>query len=375
MKIAVLGCGLVGKTIAEDLSQDYSVIVVDPNEKQFDKIANKENITCLKASALDMQTLKPTLEDVDVVCGAVPGKFGYQVLEELIKLKKNVVDISFMPEDFLALSEMAKKNGVTAIADMGVAPGMSHYLVGRGIHLLDSTQKAIIYVGGIPKNPQPPFQFKIVFSPEDVLEEYTRPARYIKDGKTVTVDALSGIEHITFSGVGELEAFFTDGLRSLLTTLDVPELIEKTMRYPGHAAQMKLLRDIGFFDKEKKMLGGQEISPIKITSDLLFPLLEMKPEQGDRDLTVMRVTVSGKKAGEDKNYCWDLVDGYDELQHRHSMARTTGFPCTVVTRALLKGMISEKGVLAPEMLSKDDNLYTYIMDELKKREVCFSFSE
>ncbi|MCD6364149.1 MAG: saccharopine dehydrogenase NADP-binding domain-containing protein [Synergistetes bacterium] len=192
-KALVLGCGLVGKTIAEDLSKEYKVKVLDTNEENLSKL--NQGIERIRGSALDISLLSELVKDADIICGALPGSIGYEVAKNVLSLGKKYCDISFMPEDFLKLDEIAKEKKTTAVFDMGVAPGISNLLVGRGAHLLEKISEVKIYVGGLPENPVPPFNYKAVFSPYDVLEEYTRPARYIRDGKLIEEEALSGLEY------------------------------------------------------------------------------------------------------------------------------------------------------------------------------------
>lgn len=356
-RILVLGCGLVGKTITSELSKNFVVTVLDSSEENLSKLNAK--VKKIKGSALDEKLLEEATKDVDLVCGALPGKIGYKVAQSIIRLGKDYCDISFMPESFLELDGLAKEKKVTAIFDIGVAPGLSNILVGRGTHLLDEVDYAKIYVGGLPEKPEPPFSYKAVFSPSDVLEEYTRPARIILNGKETIVEALTGLEEMDFPGVGKLEAFYTDGLRSLLHTIKAKNLEEKTLRYPGHANIIKAL-------KQMKLLSEEYIN---LTEKLLFPLWDLKPEKGDRDITVMVVEVRGRKERDNVMLKWELFDKFDEESWTHSMARTTAFPCVIAAELILEGKIKEKGVIPPEKLGMDEEIYTRIIEELKRRGV------
>lgn len=354
-RVLVLGCGLVGKTIALELSKNFDVTALDVSEENLDKLNAK--VKGVKGSALDEKLLEEIAKDMDLVCGALPGRIGYKVAQSVIRLGKNYCDISFMPENFLELDSLAKENGVTAVFDIGVAPGLSNILVGRGAHLLDEVDYAKIYVGGLPEKPEPPFSYKAVFSPSDVLEEYIRPARIMLNGKETIVEALSGLEEIDFPGVGKLEAFYTDGLRSLLYTIKAKNLEEKTLRYPGHANIIKAL-------KQMKLLSEEYI---ELTEKLLFPLWDLRPEEGDRDITVMIVEVKGRKEGDDITLKWELFDRFDEESRTHSMARTTAFPCVIVAELILEGKVREKGVIPPERLGMNEEIYKHIIDEIKRR--------
>jgi len=370
MKVVQIGAGLVGQLIATDLSQDFEVTVIDRNEQVLDELRKKlPGIKTAVASATDPQELAPVVVDADIVTAGVPGKYGYEMMKSVISLGKDLVDISFMAEDFEDLDGMAKEKGVTVIPDMGVAPGMSNFLMGRGCALLDETEDAYIYVGGIPANPQPPFNYTATWSPRDCVEEFTRPVTIIRNGEKVVLEATEGLHFREFPTLGTLEVFYTDGLRSLAKNLKARNMGEMTMRWPGHVEQMRLLRAMGMFDEEPRMLGGKEVIPMDVTADLLFPLWKMEPEKGDRDLTVMKVEVKGTKGRDEVTYTWDLLDHFDEETWNTSMSRCTGLSCAIFARAILKGLIGEKGVLPAEKLAGDHELYGFVMQEQKRRRI------
>jgi len=347
---------------------DYDVTVVDLNEKALDALKAKvPSIRTVVGSCTDRELLEPLLRDADIVTAGVPGRFGYKMMETVIELGRNLSDISFMAEDFELLDGLAKEKGVVVIPDIGVAPGMSNYLMGRGCALLDEVEDAVIYVGGIPEKKVPPFNYQVTWSPADVIEEYTRPARFVEDGKPVTVEAMDRLTLREFPKVGVLETFITDGLRSLIKNLKARRMEERTLRWPGHVEQMRLLRSMGLFDETPRKLGGVEVVPRDVACDLLFPMWKMEPEKGDRDLTIMQVEVHGFKGKDEITYTWDLWDRFDEQSWTNSMGRCTGCTCAIFARAIQKGLIREKGVLAPEKLAADDALYEFVMKEQAAR--------
>jgi lysine 6-dehydrogenase len=259
---------------------------------------------------------------------------------------------------------------VTVICDIGVAPGMSNVLIGYGATMLDTLEKGITYVGGLPVVRTWPYEYKAVFSPIDVIEEYTRPARYIDGGRLVVREALSDPELLEFPNIGTLEAFNSDGLRTLATTVKGDYMIEKTLRYKGHIEKMAVLRDTGFFDKEPMLINGVKISPLEFTSRLLFP--KWKLQEGEEDLTIMRVITEGKKDGIRLRYTWDLYDRYNKETGIHSMARTTGYTATMVARLLSKGLYTRKGVSAPEFLGSDPGIVKFLLEGLSDRGVVYT---
>jgi saccharopine dehydrogenase-like NADP-dependent oxidoreductase len=371
MKILVLGAGLVGGPMAMDLARDgeFEVTSADISAEALLKLREFPGIQTIKADLGDLPELVALANGFDLVVSAVPGHMGYRTLETLIECRKNVVDIAFFPEDMFSLDEKAKALGVTVICDMGVAPGMSNVLLGCGASMLDHLEKGIIYVGGLPVVRTWPYEYKAVFSPIDVIEEYTRPARYIDGGRLVVREALSDPELIDFPGIGTLEAFNSDGLRTLATTLKGDYMIEKTLRYKGHIEKMAVLRDTGFFSKEPLNINGTLISPLEFTSRLLFPKWKLEP--GEEDLTVMQVITEGTRDGVRQRYTWNLYDRYDTASGIHSMARTTGYAATMAARLIAGGLYHEKGVSAPEFLGRNPVFVNYLLEGLRRRGVVY----
>ena len=371
MKILVLGAGLVGGPMAMDLAGngEFEVTSADRSPEALARLSGRPGITTIQADLADADLLKSLVKQHDLVISAVPGFMGFRTLERVIECGKNVVDIAFFPEDMFLLDAKAREMNVTAICDIGVAPGMSNVLIGYGASMLDTLEKGITYVGGLPVVRTWPYEYKAVFSPVDVIEEYTRPARYIDGGRMVVREALSDPEMINFPGIGTLEAFNSDGLRTLATTIKGDFLIEKTLRYKGHIEKMAVLRDTGFFDKEPISINGTMISPLEFTSKLLFP--KWKLQEGEEDITIMQVITEGLKNGVRRRYIWDLYDRYDKSTGVHSMARTTGYTATVVARLLAKGLYSHKGVSAPEYLGRDENTVKFLFKGLEERGVVY----
>jgi len=371
MKILVLGAGLVGGPMALDLARngEFEVTSADRSAEALKRFSNVQGITTVQVNLDNSEELKALVMQHDLVISAVPGFMGYRTLERVIECGKNVVDIAFFPEDMFLLDAKAKAMNITAICDIGVAPGMSNVLIGYGASMLDMLEKGITYVGGLPVVRTWPFEYKAVFSPIDVIEEYTRPARYIDGGRLVVREALSDPELLNFPNIGTLEAFNSDGLRTLATTVKGDYMIEKTLRYKGHIEKMAVLRDTGFFDKEPILINGVLISPLEFTSRLLFP--KWKLLEGEEDLTIMQVIAEGLKDGVRKRYTWDLYDRFDTVTGVHSMARTTGYTATMVARLLSKGLYNRKGVSAPEFLGTDAIIVKFLLDGLKERGVVY----
>ncbi|MFS8637607.1 MAG: saccharopine dehydrogenase C-terminal domain-containing protein, partial [Gemmatimonadota bacterium] len=370
-KVVVLGAGRVGGAIIRDLAAtgEFEVTAADASAEALARLEGTPRVATVQADLSDPAALGRVLERQDLVVGAVPGFMGFETLRRALEAGKDVVDISFFPEDPFELDALAREKGRIALVDCGVAPGCSNLILGRLEAALDSTERFVCMVGGLPVERRWPYEYKAPFSPIDVIEEYTRPARFRRDGKDVVMPALSEIELVDIPGVGTLEAFNTDGLRTLLRTCRTPSMVEKTLRYPGHAERMRMLRETGFFDVDPIEVGGVRVRPIDVTARLLFDAWMLRP--GEQDLTVMRVEVEGTKDGKRVRHVYTLLDRYDERTGIHSMARTTGYTCTAMVRLVARGMFREPGVLPPEIVGRDEACFDFIMSELAARGVVF----
>ncbi|PJA14963.1 MAG: saccharopine dehydrogenase [Elusimicrobia bacterium CG_4_10_14_0_2_um_filter_56_8] len=372
MKIGVFGSGLVGSTMAKDLANEkgWKVTVIDASEKSLEKLRSDKRLILERADLSKSAQVKKYASRFDLVIGAMPGFMGFETVKSVIEARRNIVDISFFPEDPFLLDSLAKKNDVTAIVDCGVAPGCSNMLSARGAALLDKPDTALCYVGGLPKVRTWPYEYKIVFSAVDVIEEYTRPARYIENDIAVTRPALSDPEFLDFEGVGTLEAFNTDGLRTLADTLKLPNMKEKTMRYPGHIEKMRVLRETGLFSKDPVKIGGAEIRPLDFTAKLLFPMWKL--QEGEHDVTIMRVIVEGIKKGKRTRVTYDLHDQYDVKTKTTSMARTTGYTATVAARMFAKGVFNRKGICPPEYFGMEEKACKFMLAGMKARNINYA---
>jgi saccharopine dehydrogenase-like NADP-dependent oxidoreductase len=370
MQIAILGAGMVGRAMAIDLAAKYNVTSFDVSERSLEILSTKNNsIKTIKADLSNYSNYNSLLKEFDFVISAVPGFMGYKTLEAIINAKKNVVDISFFPENALALDHKAKENNITAIVDCGVAPGMSNLILGYYNERMTITDFEC-QVGGLPKKRVYPFEYKAPFSPIDVLEEYTRPARYVENSHIVTKPALSDAELIDFKKVGTLESFNTDGLRSILFTMGhIPNMKEKTLRYPGHITLMQGLIKAGFLNTTPISFKGQQVSPMEFTSSLLFD--QWKLGETEEEFTLMQIKITDAE----KMISYDLYDEYDAATQTSSMSRTTGYTCTAALNMLIEKLFTAKGVFPPELVGKDENCFNFMLNYLKERNVHYIKTE
>ena len=371
--IVVLGAGMIGNAMAVDLAKAHKVTAIDINKRALEAIKKRDDsIETIIYDLAENKDYSEVLKPFDLVLCAVPGFMGFETLKKILLAKKNVVDISFFPENCFDLDYLAKKNEVYAVADCGVAPGMSNVILGH----IDTTMEIKDYeclVGGLPIKRQWPFNYKAPFSPIDVIEEYTRPARYVENGELVTRDALSDCELMEIQRVGTLEAFNTDGLRTLIDTMDhIPNMKEKTLRYPGHAEYISVLQRSGFFSEEELEVDGHAFKPIDVTARILKDNWQLK--SSDEEFTVVRITIEGDANGKQRRIIYRMIDNGDRETKTSSMARTTGYTATAMVNYLLQNP-TECGVLAPEMIGAKDGAYAFILDYLKQRGVEYRIEE
>jgi saccharopine dehydrogenase-like NADP-dependent oxidoreductase len=365
-RITVLGAGMVGSAIARDLARTgFDVTVADERDDALARVSAKARVATKRADLATPAAVKDLAKDADLVVGALSSHLGLQTVRAVIEARRPIVDISFMAEDALGLDALAKANGVAAVVDCGVAPGVSNLLCGLGVALLERCDALEIYVGGLPAVRSWPFEYKAGFAPHDVIEEYTRPSRIVEHGEVVVREALSEPELMEFAELGTLEAFNTDGLRSIATTLDVPFMKEKTLRYPGHIELMRVLRHVGLFSKDPIAVPGGTVRPLDVTAALLFPKWTFG--EGEADVTVMRVTAAGRTDGRTVRHVWDLVDRYDAATGVRSMSRTTGYAATSMVALMARGLVAAPGVHPPELLGKDRALADAFLAEYASR--------
>lgn len=345
---------------------DFDVLVVDLDPVRCEELT-EFGADSVVADLSKGSTVAKAVKDADLVVGAVPGFMGYRTVERVLREGKPIVDISFFPEDAFGLEELAEEAGVPCLFDCGVAPGLSNLVLGRMEEHLDDTTSFLCLVGGLPVERTWPWEYKAPFSPADVIQEYVRPARQRRDGVEVTRPALTDVELVDFPGLGSLEAFNTDGLRSLMKTAKTPNMVEKTMRYPGHAVRMRILREAGFFSTHEIQAASGSVRPLDVTESLLFSA--WKFEEGEPDLTVMRIVVEGVDDGTPVRHTYNLLDYYNPDTETMSMARTTGYTCTAMANLVARGLWAEPGLAPPEVVGRDPECFEAVLKHLEERGV------
>lgn len=372
MRIAVLGAGMVGRAIAVDLAGSHSVVSADIDQQALEVLSDRHGIDTVQADLRDSDAVEAAIRGAEIVVNAVPGFMGYSTLEKVIDSGRNVVDIAFFPEDSKPLDALARERGVIAVTDMGVAPGMCNVILGWHNSRME-VESYLCMVGGLPVERIWPWEYKAPFSPCDVIEEYVRPARYRVNGGDVVKPALSDPELVDFPCCGTLEAWNSDGLRSLLWTMPgIPHMKEKTLRWPGHIEKARILRESGFFSREQVEVNGVMVSPLQMTEKILFSEKNWKLRTGEMEFTVMRVEVAGTENGRRLTHTWNLFDEYCPRTKTSSMARTTGYACTAAVSAVASGLFARTGLSPAEYLGEDDRCFKFMLDYLKDRNVVYT---
>jgi len=353
VKVLVLGCGRMGSAIAMDMAQSDEVsrvVVGDFDENKAEQLvarARSDKVLGQCVDVMDQQATKKLMKDFDIGVSALPYEISVLASKAAVEAGVHLVDLSYDERQW-ELDTAAKEAGVTLVPDCGVAPGLANILAGYSVSLMDEAEAIHILCGGIPQKPVPPLGYKIVFSTQGLVDMYCEKARIVRNGKIVEVDTLSGLEKVEFPGVGELEAFYTDGLSTLLHTMKgkVKDMDEKTARWPGHAEKIEAFRDTGFFSADPIQVDGIKTMPRNVAVSILDKALRLG---GEEDVTVLRVDVTGKKDGNKVEHSFVMVDFFDKQLQVTSMARTTGYTAAIVGRMVARGDIQDRGVVPPEI--------------------------
>lgn len=371
MKILTIGCGHIGSVIIRDLAKalpSAEITISDTKLERAKETASKigmDKVCFMELDVSDRKNVVKALTDFDLAVGLTPGRVGYGAISAVIQAGVDMVDLSYMAENPLTLNDAALDAGICVIPDCGVAPGLSNLLVGRAVSQLDEVHEVSILVGGLPETPIPPLNYTVTWCVEDLIKGYVRDALIVKDGKMVKVEALDGLEDVEFPGVGRLEAFYTDGLRTLHQTIKgVRNMWEKTLRYPGHVEKIKVLRSLGFFSETPVSVGAVRVVPLDLASVLLGQKLSMP---GVKDILAMSVAVEGSANGKLTRYLFRLLDRYDEQQQITAMARTTAYTASIIIQLLAQGVIKERGIIPPEALGMNHVVFDAVMTELEKK--------
>ncbi len=345
MRVVVLGAGRVGSLIARELSKLFEVTVVDLDKRKLEALGREVATLSMDVSSEDK--LVEVVRGYELVVDALPGSLGLRVLRACVRGRKDLVDVSFMPEEVLTMKEDVFSAGITAVVDAGFAPGLSNMMVGRALADFGYLDSVEINVGGLPKTPKPPLYHMVLFSVRDLIDEYLRPARMIREGRLVYLDPLSVVEKVSITGF-ELERFPTDGLRTMLSTVGARNMVEYTLRWPGHLERMRVLKELGFFSKDNLERTIQTIAPHMTYEGEDMSLMEVVIRYGNKEVRYL---------------LYDEAVGGDT-----SMARVTGYTATYIAHLLARGKV-ERGLIPPEHLGTRQDTFNYVVENLRSRGV------
>lgn len=356
MRIVVLGTGLIGQMIVKELASHSfvsSVLAVDGNEAAVSAAVQAANSDVVRGQVADLGSvaaIEVLLSGADIAVAALPDALSLLAVEAAANVGTHLVDlVGANYNEKLPFHERAQQNGALIIPGCGLAPGIVNVLAARGIELLDEADEAIMYCGGLPQDPLPPLWYQIVFRLESVMNLYTRPAMATQDGKIIQMPPMAGLEEIEFpEPIGRCEAAYSDAHSTAYTLAHkVKHLAEKTVRYNGHFGKMAVLKELGFLNREPVTVNGAEVVPLDVAMAVLEPQLR---GASNRDVTVLRVDVRGKKDGANTLHRWELIDYFDEERNYTSMAKTTGYPALIAVEWLASGSLTERGLVSPEEL-------------------------
>ncbi len=362
MNICVVGAGMQGSVVAQDLVKSgHAVTVLDNNINLLRKLKKTTPLTAREFNVTNKVKFIRLIKPFDIVVGALPAAMGFYTMDCAIRAGVDLVDLSYSPEDPFLLHERAELENIRIVPDAGFAPGLSNILIGESYQEFKGIDSLRISVGGIPQKPEPPFNYHVTWSLADVIEEYTRPSEIVKNSELITVQALTGVEEFSMSKIGQLECFYTNGLRTLLKTLKhVKNMEEKTIRYPGHAQLFKTLIDCGFFSEQSVRYRKRLVSIREVNIEYLRNIL-MGGDKEDLSILIIEIKKGSKKR---KITC---VDYYDKKKDITSMARMTAYTGSVIAQCIKN--YEHFGIIPPEYLGMDKKLCRYIKTELKKRNI------
>jgi len=376
MQIAVLGCGMMGTAAIYDLTRNSAITRIIAADIDIDKARElkerfgDDRIDPMAIDVGNLDDVRSKLAGTNAILGAIHYKYNFELSKIAIDLGSHFCDLggnNSVVDEQMTLSESAKDAGVSIIPDCGLAPGMVSIVVAHGEKKFKSLDDIHIRVGGLPQTPDPPLNYKIVFSVEGLINEYVEPVRVIRDGKAATIPPLSEIEELSFpSPFGKLEAFTTSGGTSTLVQTyagRVRNLDYKTIRYPGHCEKMKMLMDLGFFSSEKIYAGGKKVTPRAVTGAILEEALL----NDDKDSVLIQVELIGQADGRKRSLRYRLVDYHDDSTGLSAMMRMTAFPAIIVAQMQADGRITSRGTVPQELAVPPEIFF----DELERRNIKF----
>lgn len=366
MRYIILGIGKIGRTILSDILKSKKgdeIRIYDPYGNPPKGLP--PNAAFIKSDPFSAENQKDVFASGSVIISALPARLRPKLYELAIKNGSKLVDIAFGNDDISGLLKGGDNAEYIIIPDCGVAPGISSLLVGRFTAQLTEVNKVEIYVGGVPNAPIPPLDYKLTFAVDSLVDEYVNAAEIIENGKRRIVDALEGLEEFKFGDFPyPLEAFYTDGLRTLKDTIKVNgDMYEKTVRYKGHTENVKLLKALGFLSDKEVQVGKNKVIPRELTEAILGEKLDV-PEAGDTLLLTVRV--EGKNNEVKKVFDASLYYSCEANSEFTAMSNTTAFPASIAAQLIGEGLVKNRGVAPLEIIGRDQKVFDEFVKRLKE---------
>ncbi|TMD69546.1 MAG: saccharopine dehydrogenase [Chloroflexi bacterium] len=363
MRILVLGAGRMGLGAAYDLAHSENVGAITLADldigraRAVTETIKSSKIASAQVDVTDSPQVIELMRGHDAAISCVVYHHNLRLAGAAISARVNFCDLggnNSVVADELALDEEARRAGINIIPDCGLAPGMVSVLVAHGASRFERLDEIHIRVGGLPQTPKPPLNYQIVFSVEGLINEYVERARVIRGGRIIEVDSLTEVERLEFpQPFGVMEAFQTSGGTSTLPESffgQVQELDYKTIRYPGHCEQFKLLVELGLASSEEVELDGARITPRKILGEMLMRNLP----SDEPDVVLIRVEFRGFSEGAERKLRYDIIDRFDEETGLSAMMRTTAFPASIIAQMMARGRTLQKGAIPQELCIPPD---------------------
>jgi lysine 6-dehydrogenase len=377
MKVAIIGAGLMGPTIAKDCLKDVDVeevLVIDIDKSKLDNfkesLTNTSKLKTVIQDVSDRKSLAKILGGYNVVAIALLQPLNIDAIWGAINAGVNIVDLSSVrAEDIEMIDKAALQSEIIVVGGCGVEPGLTEILSTHGMDNLDTVDSIEIWCGGLPVNPKPPLNYKIVFG-GPYLPLRPGKVKVIENGEEKFVDRYELAKTASFKGIDRpLEAFY-DGFPETLYQIDkfkeVKNCFEATIRYSGYCDKIKFLTECGLLSREAIKYNKGEIVPFKIFSEIIYP--KVKLEDGEQDVTLLKVNVRGEKKGHNTAYTYDMVDFYDDKKKITSMAKTTSYTAAIVMKMIGAELIKEKGYVSAGKAIRGE-LFHKLIRELAKRDV------
>ncbi|HYM39940.1 MAG TPA: saccharopine dehydrogenase C-terminal domain-containing protein [Thermoplasmata archaeon] len=351
-RYSVIGSGRQGTAAAYDFARfgdaddivmaDMDLARAKRSAARVNKLADRAVARPLKADVTKPVTVLKAIRGADVILSGVPYFFNLGLAKLALRAKVSMVDLggnTDLVREQLALNAHARKAGVGMVPDCGMGPGLNITMGVYATELLDVPEHVYIYDGGLPQHPRPPWNYELTFNVEGLTNEYYGDATFIRDGRVARVPLFSEFELVDFPPLGRLEAIVTPGglstapwsFQGKLKTFQ-----NKTLRYPGHWAQMQAFRDLGLFELDPVEVDGRPVVPRHVFHALFEP--KVTPSE-IRDVCVERVRALGMKDDHTAEAVVELVDYYDEATGFTSMERLTGWHAAIAAEMLARGVI------------------------------------